>query len=212
MERKSIREKVSLAIMIITVLAVIGLTTFISKSLFESITTDNNSYILRGIVDTVRPVVNEVEKVIHEPFNDSTVETIISFYDKKGSKEDQEKSLIMYDRTYMPSTGILYGSDNTFDVLAIYEGEVSNIETNDVFGTIITITHNNNLISKYSSLASADVAIGDTVNQGEIIGTSGINKVSSSKKNMLLFEISANGEYVNPTLYFNNTIESMTKN
>lgn len=212
MERRKTKEKISLAIMIITVIGVIGLTTFISKSLFESLTTDNNTYVLRGIADTITPVISEVDKVIREPYNDSTVEIQIGFYDSKSSKEEQEKSLIMYDRTYMPSTGILYGSDNTFDILAIYEGEVTNIETSDVFGSIITIKHNNNLISKYSSLASVAVAIGDTVNQGEIIGTSGVNKVSSSKKNMLLFELLSNGEYVNPSSYYNNTIESMNNN
>lgn len=212
MERKRIKETISLAIMIITVIGVIGLTTFVSKSLFESLTTDNNTYVLRGIADTIKPVINEVDNLIREPFNDSTVEIQIGFYDSKASKEEQEKSLIMYDRTYMPSTGILYGSDNTFDVLAIYEGEVTNIETSDVFGSIITIKHNNNLISKYSSLSSVSVAVGDTVNQGEIIGTSGVNKVSSSKKNMLLFELLSNGEYVNPASYYNNTVESMNKN
>ena len=64
MERR--KEIISLSVIIVAVIGVIGLTTIISSSLFKSLTTDNNSYVLRGIADTYIPVINEVDKLIKE--------------------------------------------------------------------------------------------------------------------------------------------------
>lgn len=210
MERR--KEIISLSVIIVAVIGVIGLTTIISSSLFKSLTTDNNSYVLRGIADTYIPVINEVDNKIKEPIMGENISIEINFYEVNGTKEGQEKSLIKYDRTYMPSTGILYGSDKEFDCLSIAEGEVTSIDESEMFGSIVTVKHNNNLISKYSSLSSVNVKVGDTVNAGEVIGKSGQNKVSTSKSNMLMIELTLNGEYVNPTKYYNVSIDQINAN
>lgn len=185
------------------------LTAMISTQIFTKLNVDNDTYVLHDLLDSSLPVSTEVEKNIVKPYSDETVKVHISYYDESSEAKVQEKSIILYENTYMPNTGILYGSENTFNVLSCYEGEVTNITTDEVFGTIIEIKHDNNLISKYSSLTSADVAIGDTVQAGEVIGTSGINKVASVSKNMLLFELIYNGEYVNPDNYYDKEIESL---
>ena len=84
---------------------------------------------------------------------------------------------------------------------------ITNITEDEVFGTIIEIKHKNNIISKYSSLKNADVSIGDTVQPGEVIGTSGSNKVVSVSQNCLLLEIIKDGEYVNPNKLYNKSIK-----
>ena len=185
------------------------LTAMISTQIFTKLNVDNDTYVLHDLLDSSLPVSTEVEKNIVKPYSDETVKVHISYYDESSEAKVQEKSIILYENTYMPNTGILYGSENTFNVLSCYEGEVTNITTDEVFGTIIEIKHDNNLISKYSSLTSADVAVGDTVQAGEVIGTSGINKVASVSKNMLLFELIYNGEYVNPDNYYDKEIESL---
>lgn len=185
------------------------LTAMISTQIFTKLNVDNDTYVLHDLLDSSLPVNTEVEKNIVKPYSDETVKVHISYYDESSEAKVQEKSIILYENTYMPNTGILYGSENTFNVLSCYEGEVTNITTDEVFGTIIEIKHDNNLISKYSSLTSADVAVGDTVQAGEVIGTSGINKVASVSKNMLLFELIYNGEYVNPDNYYDKEIESL---
>ena len=163
------------------------LTAMISTNIFTKLNIDNDTYVLHDLLDTSLPVNAEVEKLITAPYNDETVKVHINYYEEEAEAKEQEKSIILYENTYMPNTGILYGSENTFNVLSCYEGEVINVTTDEIFGTIIEIKHENNLISKYSSLTNADVAVGDTVQAGEVIGTSGINKVVSVSKNMLLF-------------------------
>lgn len=207
MENKYLRKWVYTGLITVFVVTLIGITAGVTTILFSKSNVEETNYILRDVVDTYIPVNAEVEKlVIQEPFSDETVKVHINYYDSTSDASRQEKSIILYENTYMPSTGILYGSENSFNVLAIYEGEVTNITTDEVFGTIIEIKHDNNFVSKYSSLTNADVSVGDTVQAGETIGTSGLNKAVSISKNMLLFELIHNGEYVNPENYYNKEI------
>lgn len=206
--RKTI-EVVSLGILILSVVAVIGVTSFVSKNIFYSLKGDDNSFILKDIASSDLPVVNEVKKIIEKPFNDEKTNIQTRFYSKDSTKEEQEKSLILYDNTYMPSTGVLYANENSFDVLSVYEGKIEDIKQDEIFGSIVTIKHSNNLTTKYSSIKDVKVNVGGTVNAGEIIGTSGVNKITSVSENMLYFEIIHNGEYVNPEEYYNKEIEEM---
>ena len=201
-----------LSLLVIVILTLVWSTMYVTNLIFDSYKVDNNTYVTDDLIDTSLPVNSEVKddkKLIQEPFNDETVSIHINYYDFESNRDEQEKSIIVYENTYMPNTGILYGAEEKFNVLSAYEGEVTDIKTDEVFGTIIEIKHPNNLITKYSSLTSTDVEVGDTVNVGEVIGTSGINKVVSVSQNMLLFEIIYNGEYVNPNNYFNKTIEEI---
>lgn len=211
---KRSRAKTWILVTLISILGVmlIGGSVVLSNMLFGRIASDNNSYVIDDLMETYLPVNNEVtdeSKMIQEPFNDETVSIHINFYNYEDERDNQEKSLILYENTYMPNTGILYGTKESFYVLAAYEGEVVDIKTDEVFGTIIEIKHNNSFITKYSSLTNADVEVGDTVNAGEVIGTSGVNKVVSTTQNMLLFEIIYNGEYVNPNNFYNKTLEEI---
>ena len=209
MKSRKIREMLSVSFLIVFVVAIIGGVSLLSKNVFYSLQSNDNSFVLRDIVSMDLPVVSEVKNPIIKPFNDENVSVQVNFYSIDDDSERQEKSLILYDNTYMPSTGILYSSEKSFDVLAVAEGKVENIEEHEVFGTIITIKHNNNFITKYSSIKEAKVQIGDTVNAGEIIGVSSINKVTSVSENMLLFEMIYDGKYVNPEDYYDKVIEEM---
>lgn len=73
------------------------------------------------------------------------------------------------------SKGISYArlDDASFPVKSIFSGEVTNILYDMIEGYQIEITHNDNLISVYKSLASVDVVLGDNVIQGEKIGIAG---------------------------------------
>lgn len=191
------------------IIGVITITSLISQAIFTSLGIDNNSYVLRGIVSSSLPVNTEINETSTKPFNDESVTIHTNYYDVSKTKEEQEKSLILYEKTYMPNTGILYTSDEMFDVLAIYEGEIISITEDDVFGNIIEIKHTNNITSKYSSVSNVEVSVGETVNKGEVIGTSGKNKVVSKSENMLLFELLYNGVNVNPEEYYDKNFDEM---
>ena len=207
MENRYLKTWVYTGVLTVLVITLIGLTAGISSMIFKSVNKSEDTYVLQDIVETYTPVAKVIEtEVMNLPYSDETVEILVNYYEKDADTKKQEDSIILYENTYMPSTGILYGASSAFNVTSVLKGEVTNITKDEVFGTIVEIKHSNNLVSKYSSLTNADVSVGDTVQPGEVIGTSGLNKAVSVSKNMLLFELIYNGEYVNPNNYFNKTI------
>lgn len=165
-------------------------------------------YVTKNIFDEVYPVIN-ISKGIEKPFNDASVKIVKSFYDYK--EENHENSIIYYENTYMPNTGIIYKGDETFDVLSIYEGEVIKIEEDEIMGTIVTIKHSENVLSIYQSLKDIKVKEGDLVNKQDVIGLSGKNNLSSDIGEHLHFELIVNGQNVNPEKYYGKTLEELNK-
>lgn len=209
MKRRRLKSWVVTSLFILLIAGLVGLTIGVSRSIIKSMNVDNNSYVLRDIANYYLPVNSEIENIIKRPFSDESVKIHINFYDANSDEETKSKSLIKYERTYLPNTGVLYGSEQSFDVLAVFEGEVIKVDEDEMFGKTVEIKHKNNLTSKYSSLSSVNVNVGDTVQVGEVIGKSGNNKIVSVSQNMLLCELIYNGEYVNPEKYFNTKIEEM---
>ena len=168
------------------------------------------SYVYRGLIDDAVPVISTTKnKKIIMPYQDETVKIIKNFYDKDSDNITQENSLILYENTYMPNTGIMYGSDNVFDVLAVLDGTIESVTTDDILGNIITIRHTNNLTTTYESLNNVDVIVGQAVNQGDIIGKSGTNKVDASDSSMMLFEVNFNGNNINPSKIYDKEINEL---
>lgn len=210
MKRKIyIKNWILTCILVVSIITIVGASSYLATSYFSLINTDNNSYVLRDMISSNLPVGKEVEKKIIKPYNDENVKVIRDYYKADGDRNTQENSLILYENTYMPNTGILYGSGEAFDCLSIYEGTVKNVSEDDVFGFIVEIEYSNNFVAKYSSLASVEVAKGDNVSIGEVIGKSGKNKIISESQNMLLLEIIYDGVNVDPKDYFDKNLEEM---
>ena len=164
---------------------------------------DTLSYVYKGLFDEdAVPVVKYEAAKIIKPFDLDTVEIAKNYYDKDAESKVQENSLIMYQNTYMPNTGILYKSTEDFDVLAVLDGTVTDITADEIMGNVITIKHSNGLSTIYQCLNEVNVLIGDLVKQGDVLGTSGTNKIDSSSNNMLLFEVINDGEYLNPETFY----------
>ena len=168
------------------------------------------SYVYKGLLHDVIPVVNYQNNEIIKPFESEEVDILKSFYNKDADASVQEKSLIMYQNTYMPNTGVLYSSSQEFEILAVLDGTVADVVADEIMGNIVTIKHSNNLTTVYQSLNEVNVIVGDLIKQGDVIGTSGINKVESSSENMLLFEVINNGEYLNPEEFYNMNIKELS--
>ncbi len=175
----------------------------LNKVLKESVYSNETlSYVYKGLFDNTMPVVNYQEDKVIKPFEAEIVEVARNFYDKDASAEEQEKSLILYKDTYMPNTGVLYKANEEFDVVAVLDGTVADIVADEIMGNIVTIKHSNNLATVYQSLNEVDVLIGDLIKQGDVIGSSGSNKVETDSDNMLLFEVIKDGEYINPNKFY----------
>ena len=192
-----------------TLYVLILMLVFGAVSIVSSLMNENPSYlysigILNGEAST--PVVgeqNDISSAILKPYIDLSgkVYEAKSFYDKDADTLSQQKSLIFYEGTYMKNTGVLYSSDEEFKCNTVLEGKVLNIKDDEVLGKVVEIEHNQNLRTVYYSLNEVLVNVGDVLGQGDVIGTSGINKISEAKYN-LLFEVYYNGTLLNPLEFY----------
>ena len=161
-----------------------------------------------NILDNTIPVFEE-KKVLTKPYNDSSVLIGLNFYNYKDEEENQKGSLIYYQDTYMPSTGVFYSKKEAFNVISIYSGKVLDISKSDLLGNIIKIDHGNNVIGLYECVDDIKVNIGDDILQGTILSTSSMCNVFSDKGNGLYLELIHDGKNINPEYYYGKTIEEI---
>lgn len=202
MQRKVKLKKLPLIVAILVLIPVLTVIIFSKESMKKTndlVTTDT-------ISDTV-PVINETRKMIN-PYTDSSVTISKSYYDYKGEATEQEKSITVYENTYIQNTGIDYISTNTFDIVSVLDGTVVTIKEDELLGKIIEIKHDNGLITSYQSLSEITVQKNDKIKQGQVIGKSGTNKLDKEIGNHLHFEIYENGSSVNPINYLNKEVDN----
>jgi stage II sporulation protein Q len=158
------------------------------------------------ILNTPSIQVNNTKDIVIRPYNDSNVKIVKGFYDYKGKSNEQQNSLIYYNDTYIQNTGICYSGDKEFDILAIYDGEVTEVTNDELIGNSITIKHNDNTYSIYQSIKNINVKKGDYISQGQKIATSGVSNIDKELNNHLYFELVINDLSVNPEEYYDNTL------
>lgn len=167
--------------------------------------------------DDVTPVIKEeetptdvtTESKIVKPFTSTSVGISKSYYDMTDDEATQANSLVYYEQTYLQNSGVLYSSDEVFDVFATYDGTVTNVSTDEILGNVVEITHNPNLKTVYYSLGEVTVKKDDVVNCGDIIGKSGDNLLEGEKDNSLLVEVYYNGNTIDPEDFYNMNIEDL---
>lgn len=171
---------------------------------------EKTSYVSKGILDYEEkiPVVNTEVKIIR-PYTDAEVKISKNFYDYLGNAEDQEQSLIYYEGTYMPSSGISYSKGDVFDVVSILDGTVKEVKEDTTLGNIITIEHENGITSIYQSVGEINVKANDTVTGGQVIAKSSTSNISTDLGNHLYFELIIDGICVNPENYYDKTIDEL---
>ena len=89
------------------------------------------------------------------------------------------------------------------DVLAAYDGKVTNISTNLLSGTVVEIDHGNGLKTTYGSLDSnVAVKLGQSIAKGDIIGkASNTATAETSTEGEVHFEVWKDGNLVDPASY-----------
>ncbi|MFI3168310.1 MAG: M23 family metallopeptidase [Bacillota bacterium] len=102
-------------------------------------------------------------------------------------------------------SGIDYVTDVASDVMACYDGVVTSVITNDILnGGVVVISHEGGLESTYMSLGSdITVSVGDTVSKGDVIGQTSQSAYAEYAEGIHVhFELTQDGEYVDPNDYF----------
>ena len=204
---RKLKESVVYGIYALGSLALIGVL-FAYEALSNTEEYISTRYVTKNIFDEVYPVIN-ISKGLEKPFNDARVKVEKSFYDYK--EENHENSIIYYENTYMPNTGVIYKGEESFDVLAVYEGEVIKVEEDEIMGTMVTIKHSENIMSIYGSLKNVIVKEGDIINKQDRIGESGKNNLSKDLGDHLHFELIVNGKNINPEKSYSKTLEELNK-
>ena len=188
---------------LMVLLLVVTLTVPKNKELSQTL---DVNYVSNIILGNEIAVMNEKVKIIN-PYLDTSVTIGKNYYDYKETAENQEKSIVYYDGTYMQNSGIDFVSENIFDVVSILNGIVTDVKEDEALGKIVEVKHDNNYISVYQSLSEIMVKKGETISQGQVIGKSGTNELDKKIGNHLHFELFYDGKVVNPTKHLNKEIE-----
>lgn len=170
---------------------------FIGSSMFYS--NDNLDYGISAIRDTSKTVVVEstTESSLIESPVDETVLLDIHYYNSKDNDAMQQSSLIYYQNTYMPNTGVIYTKDESFEVKGVFSGIVEEIKDDEFFGKYIVVKHNDNLKTYYYGFDKVDVNVGDEITSNTVLGNSRINNIIDNKYSFLL-EVYHDGKLIDP--------------
>lgn len=171
--------------------------------------TKDYDYVTDSIIEDSNIPVVAKSAIIIRPYNAQNVSIVTNYYDMEDDEETQKKSIIYYENTYMPSSGVAYGSDNEFDVISILDGKVSDVREDDTLGNVITIEHENGIVSTYQSIKDILVKKGDEVKQGSPLAKSSKSNLLPDLENTLYFELAINGETVNPEKYFDKSVDEV---
>lgn len=171
---------------------------------------DYGNMAVSAIKDIIVPVTSTTPStVIVKPYQADNVAISKSFYNMKDEEKRQQQSLVYYENTYLQNSGVLYSSDEEFEIFAVTDGTVTKISKDNILGNMVEITHNNNLKTVYYSLSEVYVKENDSLSTSTVIGKSGDNGLENEKANCLLFEVYYNGSAMNPEEFYNAKLEDL---
>lgn len=151
--------------------------------------------------NTISTNKNEQSKETNKPVNPTFIKPVEGEISKEYAKES-----LVYSETLQEWTthlGIDIKAEKTTVVKASADGKVKSIKTDPRYGLSIIIEHQNGFESLYANLLTTEfVQVGEEVKQGQSIGTVGNTATFEIADDAHLhFEISKNGENVDPNAY-----------
>ena len=162
---------------------------------------DDNTPVVPDTPTEEEQVTTVTVEVVKLPFEETMSYNIVrTFYERSGTKEEQEKALIKYGSSYRTSVGTSYSesSNKAFNVNAALSGTVTEVKENPLYGNYVVLDHKDGVKTCYYGLSEVTVTVGATVNQGDKIGTSGTTEIDQGAGNHIYFQILKNNKYLNP--------------
>lgn len=95
--------------------------------------------------------------------------------------------------------GLDLAAANNSSIFAADGGTIIRASWFDSYGNCIDVQHANGMITRYAHLSSINVAVGQTVTRGQVIGLMGMTGAATGPH--LHFEVILNGAQVDPTPY-----------
>ena len=123
------------------------------------------------------------------------------FFDMSYDTEVLKEAMIISDTSIIESKGVSYKStnDSNLSVLSVLPGRVIALDETENTGIVVTIEHNDGIISRYKSLSVANVKLNDEVGSNTIIGETGESLFDKEAGNHVHVELINNGNYVDIT-------------
>lgn len=120
--------------------------------------------------------------------------------------KDFANDTLVYSKTldeWTTHNGIDIKAEKTSIVVSSETGVVESIKNDPRYGLTVTITHKDGFKTIYSNLLSTEfISEGETVERGQTIATVGeSSSFEIADEAHLHFEMTKDGEYVNPTIY-----------
>ena len=96
--------------------------------------------------------------------------------------------------------GIDIAAEAGTEILACADGKILSVTSDPLWGTVVEIQHEGNVVSVYSGLApEVPVKAGDEVKSGDVIGTLGeTNLAEVNMDSHLHFAMKENGKFIDP--------------
>lgn len=152
--------------------------------------------------DKVTIETNAQAESMKYPFKETlhdSIEVVQHYYDMDADEATREKSLLVFNQTYVTSTGVsLSMNGEPFEVVAAMSGKVEEVNLDPFEGDEIVLSHANGMQTKYRSVTGILVKVGDVVEQGQALATSTENEWNPTAGVHLQFEVLEDGVPINP--------------
>lgn len=200
MKKMKLRKYVLPTIYVLIILVTFLSVSLINNHLLKNVT--NYNYSKSIMKDVTENVLSEIlPDKFERPYLSENVKLLSGFYSKDYDDESQKNSLIVYQNTYMPSSGTFYASQDEFDVVGVYDGKVKSIKKDEMLGDTVEVQHSDNLTTIYYSLKDVTVRENDDIKKGTIIGKATSNNLVTDK-NVLFIEVYLKGKQIDPEKFY----------
>ena len=200
MKKMKLRKYVLPTIYVLIILVTFLSVSLINNHLLKNVT--NYNYSKSIMKDVTENVLSEIlPDKFERPYLSENVKLLSSFYSKDYDNKSQKNSLIVYQNTYMPSSGTFYASQDDFDVVSVYDGKVKSIKKDEMLGDTVEVQHSDNLTTIYYSLKDVTVRENDDIKKGTIIGKATSNNLVTDK-NVLFIEVYLKGKQIDPEKFY----------
>lgn len=152
------------------------------------------------------PLDNPVEKPDETPNTPVDVPIVFDMPVKNVTSIGEYSETMVFNSTlgrYSTHLAIDFFAEEGTDVLAVYDGTVTNVETTLLKGTTVTVDHGDGLVTVYNSLADGEsVTVGEQVKKGDVLGQVSVSNRQESKSGAHLhFEVIEDGQNIDPIKY-----------
>ena len=200
MKKMKLRKYVLPTIYVLIILVTFLSVSLINNHLLKNVT--NYNYSKSIMKDVTENVLSEIlPDKFERPYLSENVKLLSGFHSKDYDDESQKNSLIVYQNTYMPSSGTFYASQDEFDVVSVYDGKVKSIKKDEMLGDTVEVQHSDNLTTIYYSLKDVTVRENDDIKKGTIIGKATSNNLVTDK-NVLFIEVYLKGKQIDPEKFY----------